>query len=43
MGTTKEMRSEVLLGLDVIHGSSDFILGGVSSDGKTAQQGHAMI
>lgn len=35
MGTTKEMRLEVLLGI--------FILGGVSSHGKTVQQGCAII
>ena len=32
-----------LAGLDFICGNLDFILGGVSSYGKTVQQGHAMI
>ena len=32
-----------LAGPDFICGNLDFILGGVSSYGKTVQQGHAMI
>ena len=43
MKTTKDMKTEVLLGLDFICGNLDFILGGVSNYGKTVQQGHAMI
>ena len=39
MKTTKDMKPEVLLGLDFICGNLDFILGGVSSYGKTVQQG----
>ena len=32
-----------LAGLDFICGNLDFILGGVSSYGKTVQQGHALL
>lgn len=43
MGATKTMRPEALLGLDFSHGNQAFILGRVSSYGKTIQQGCTVI
>ena len=44
MKTTKDMKPEVLLGLDFICGNLDFILGGVSSYGRLFSRGcHDLI